>query len=72
MRAWASSNPSWSNFNNTAFAIAPNTGTANILQTSPLEAEQVVPLLLDLRMPSPIVAGGEGCTIELIVTASAL
>ena len=72
MRAWASTDAVYTNFNANALAIAPGAGSGNILAAgnSPLAAEEAVPLLLELRTPNPPVAGASGCTVGLTVTAS--
>lgn len=73
MRAWASTSTTFSTFNSNAFAITPGTGSANILAASntPLVEDAAVPILLELRMPNPPVAGAGGCAIGLTVTAGA-
>lgn len=73
MKAWASTSSAFTNFTNSAVAVAPSTGTGNILATgdSPIAQNGAVPILLELRMPNPPVAGSGGCTIGLVVTAAA-
>ncbi len=70
MRALASTSTSTSTFNSSALAITPATGSADLLATT-LAVDGTIPLLLQLFMPNPPVAGGEGCSISLTVTAAA-
>lgn len=70
MRAWASADMTWGAFDSSAERISPTTGSGNILQVAPLAPDDSVPLLLHLRMPDPLVSGGEGCFISLSVTAA--
>lgn len=70
MRAVASTSSSTSVFGSSGVAITPGTGSTDILNTT-LEVDSSIPLLLQLFMPNPAVAGGDGCSIALTVTAAA-
>ncbi|MEX1022725.1 MAG: hypothetical protein WD058_06215 [Dehalococcoidia bacterium] len=72
MKAWASTNTALGTFNDNAEAVMPGVGTGNILSVESLAPAEAMPLLLELRMPSPAVVGGEGCSIGLAVTAAAI
>ena len=69
MRAVASTSGSTSVFSGSGVAITPGTGSADVLSTT-LEVDASIPLLLQLFMPDPSVAGGDGCSIALTVTAA--
>jgi hypothetical protein len=71
MRARAGGSTTYSTFASSALSIAPGTGTGNILANVPLEGSAEVPLYLYLRLPQTPAGGGSGCTIDLVVTASA-
>lgn len=71
-RAWASTSQNIGNFNSAKKAVAPNTGSGDILANSPLAPAATVPLLLEIQTPNPAVNGTSGCTIGLSVTAAAV
>jgi hypothetical protein len=72
LRAWANSSTNITQFNSNARAVAPSTGSGNVLTgDTTIEASDSLPLLMELRMPNPPVAGGSGCSISLTVTAAA-
>lgn len=70
LRTWASTNTNTSNFVSLSSAVAPSTGSGNVLSAT-LDPDAFIPLLFRLHMPDPTVAGGEGCTIGLTVTVAA-
>lgn len=71
MRALGASSDSWTTFSNNWSPIQPGTtGSGNVL-LSGLNPGAEAKLFLYLRIPQAPAGGGSGCTIGLIVTATA-
>jgi len=71
-RVWVSTSTSgnFTGFNNGSATIPPGGVTTNVL-AEPVAAAGTTQLMLNINTPSPAVAGGDGCYINLILTAAA-